>query len=297
MSPAADQLVIESSSQDVVAVCTGELCAESLSSPSPKDEAHALVASTEKSSPEEAVAPVAPLEIVLLLSPSREKREAPARVEEATAPDEALLSAYAEDSPPWEGEVIVSPLREGDVDIAPVEEPLEEVPPPLPPEEGMGELFELPKEVPPPLPPEEGMGQLFELPEDVFVRCELPDEPLIPAMEVPPDIRNMLLRRKPHEDMLFERKIPPGIMGSLRYLVQLLFPFLFLFSFSASEKSWVDFPRACCSLLVGEARMRIRSRSDARIREGSGRRKKKGREVPRTREGRRVCFLFALSRR
>ena len=141
------------------------------------------------------------------------------------------------------------------------------------------------------------MGQLFELPEDVFVRCELPDEPLIPAMEVPPDIRNMLLRRKPHEDMLFERKIPPGIMGSLRYLVQLLFPFLFLFSFSASERSWVDFPRACCPLFVGEARMRIRSRSDARIREGSGRRKKKGREVPRTREGRRVCFLFGFLHR
>ena len=63
-----------------------------------KDEVHALAACTEESPrpDEEAVAPVAPLEIVSLLSSSREKREAPARVEEVAAFDESLLSCCLE---------------------------------------------------------------------------------------------------------------------------------------------------------------------------------------------------------
>jgi len=286
ISPAADSLVIESPSQDVVVVCTGESCEASLSFPSPKDEVYALAACTEESSPqdEEAVAPVAI--DVLSLPLSQEKREAPARVEEAAAFDESLLSCCVEESPPWEGEVIVPPLLEGDEDFAPVEEPLEEVPPPLPPEVGMGELFGSPMNVSLLFPPWED--------EEDFVRGELPNESLLHStMVVPPDRRYVLLRRKPPEDLLLQGKTPLGIMGSLQYLLRLLFPFLFLFSLSASERSWVDFPRACCPLFVGDARMRIRSRSDARIREGSGRRKKKGRESPRTREEREGRHLDA----
>jgi hypothetical protein len=71
------------------------------------------------------------------------------------------IAACTETPPPWKGEVIVTPLRERDEVLTPIEEPLEKVPPPLPPEVVVDELFGSPMNVLLLFPPWEDGEVLF----------------------------------------------------------------------------------------------------------------------------------------